>query len=1237
MPPPSPPCVKVQIGLLGEIQLSVAGQPPAGKVYGKMLALLAYLALESPRAHRREQLADLFWPRLPAEAARINLRQTLYHLRRMLGASAPLLLTGRDSVRLQLHTDCWLDVREFLATDSLPATAVAEHAPQQLVRLEAATALYRGEFLANLDLDDAVEFANWRDGWRASLHQHMLRLLESLRDSLERQGASEQALQHARHYLALEPWNETAHRAVMRLLAACGRPAEALAQYASCQRLLQLELGSSPAAATRQLADTIRAELQQRELQSLGSGAAHAAVTAHEPTATSATAVPAADLAFAERRQVTILHCSLSAADTDDAEDIAERLRQPYQRCAELARQHGGHVLAAPGGSFVAYFGYPVASEHAALNAVRAACAINAAISAAFSADISAATKATINAACDGAVSSRCGLHSATIVTGSAAELPDPAGLASALAARLCERAGQGEIHLSTTTRELVSGYFHLQPCGSQALRSYRVAGSTGANSRLDAAHGLQPLVGRTAELRQLTMLCQQASEGQSQLVLLRGEAGIGKSRLLRELAVTLADTPWRRLELQCEAAFQSTPWQALIQLLERLSGCQHDAPADYKRNMLAQYLACQHAAIAAEVTPVLQALLGIATLPPNVSSETLRQQTSAALLALLRNAASHGPVLLAIEDLHWADPSTLAILAALCQPMPALPLLIICTVRKDSALEPWLLAHATLMELSLLDNTAMTALVDGAQSGLSAAAIARIVASAEGIPLFAEELARQAREQPSAGSVPATLADLLAARLDASGAARRLAQCAATIGRSFDLDLLAHVTTISPSQLHSLQQAGLLEQHNAHSYAFRHALIHAAAYQSQTRADRQQAHRRVADAMLQHYPQRAAQQPAQLAHHLERAADPAAALAWWLKAGQQALAAHACAEAAAHLRSGLAALAQLPAGAARAAVERDLLLTLGQALLALAGYGSADAASVYDRAYALSQGEYASLYDGAARFDVLWGLWMVSSSRAQASFRSSAELITPLLQAASASADGLRSGHAHAAAANLALWQGRFEEALAHAQTAVQLCRALPRQHAHQHGHDPQVAGLAYAAWAQLALGQPSTALQACSEAITLARTLAHPDSLGFALVHAATVYRLLGDAATVATLAEEILALAGQYQLALWQVAGTMLRGWCLAYGGQREGLVLLESAADAVRSVMPGILVAFLHPLAEALGFLHDYAAQLEQIDAALASAEQLDDQLHRASLLQLRANCLAQLHTPTAAPI
>ncbi|MYN43960.1 AAA family ATPase [Pseudoduganella sp. FT93W] len=1208
MPPPFPPPVRLQLHLLGDIQLSVAGQPPAGKVYGKMLALLAYLALESQRSHRREQLADLLWPQLPAEAARINLRQTLYHLRRMLGDGAAQLITGREAVRLNSDGDWWLDARAFLATASSPPARSSDSSAateQHIGQLEAAAALYRGDFLADLAVDDAADFEGWRDGWRTTLHQHMLRLLESLRESLEQQGASERALQHARRYLALEPWNEAAHRAVIRLLAATGRPAEALGHYANCQRLLEQELGTSPAAATRQLAETIRSEVQRREACSVRTegwpAPQQAVAAAHVP-------------AFPERRLVTILHCSLHAASSNDAEDLAERLRLPYQHCAQLARQHGAHVIAAPGGSFAGYFGYPVAAEDGARNAVRAARAIS--------------------AACQAGVYARSGIHSAVIVTGTHGEQPDPAGVASALAARLNERAGSGEIHLSDAARQLVSGYFYLQPCGSQAFRSYRVAGTTGANSRLDAAPRLLPLAGRTAELAQLAALRDAASHGQGQQVVLRGEAGIGKSRLLRELAGTLDIAHWQRLELQCEAAYQNTPWQPLIILLERQIGCQPEHDAASRRSMLAHYLARQHSAIAASVSAGLQALLGIAETPATMGSEMLRQHTSSALVALFRNAAEHSPLLLAVEDLHWADPSTQAVLAALAQHTAALPVLTVYTVRNDSPLAPWLSAHATVLELAQLDDAAMAALVGASESTLPPAAIARIVASAEGIPLFAEELVRQALAQPATSSVPATLAYLLAARLDATGAARRLAQYAATIGRSFDLELLAHVTHVDAEQLQTLQQARLLEARDARQFEFRHALLQVAAYQSQTRADCQRAHRRIADALIQHFPQRTSQQPAQLAYHLGKAADYPAALTWWLKAGQHALAAHACAESAAHLRNGLAALEHLPPGTVRAGMERDLLLVLGQALLALAGYGSAEAAAVYDRAYAQCQGQYAGLYEGAARFDVLWGLWMVSSSRAQASFRGSAELIAPLLQAADASGDVLRRGHAHAAAANQALWQGRYGAALDHAQAATQLCAGQPRQHGHgqghehQRGHDPQVAGLAYAAWAHQALGQHTAALATAAAAVTLARQLEHPDSLCFALVHAATVHRLQQDGAQVAVLAEEILAIAGQYQLALWQVAGTMLRGWSLARAGQPEGIALLEYAAGAVRSVMPGILVAFLHPLAEAHGYLQDYASQLAQIDAALASADQLDEHLHRASLLQLRAACLAQ---------
>ncbi len=1224
MPTPS----RLQIRLLGPIQIQLDGQAPSGKVYGKMLALLAYLALENQRSHSRAQLADLFWPELPAEAARINLRQTLYHLRRILHDQPAQLLAGRDAVRLAADGAWWLDVRDFLTTPGCTQDQHCSSCADRLNQMEHGAALYRGEFLAGLSLDDAPDFEGWRDGWRASLHRQMLALLERLRSCQERHGALERALQHAQRYLELEPWHEAGHRAVIRLLAAAGRPGEALAQYETCCRLLEQELGIAPDAATRTLVQRIRAELQ-------ASAAASPPDTAHGSGRPAAPAL--ATRPFPERRQVTVLHCSLIAGDTADAEEIAERLQRPYQQCAALVRQHGGHLLAAPGASFVAYFGYPSASEDAAHNAVRAAQAIV--------------------AACPAGIAARSGIHTAIIVTGHVAEQPDPAGTASALALRLSERAAAGEIHLSDSTRQLVIADYTLQACGSQALRSYRVQGATLPGELPDAAGPLPPMLGREAELAQLLALRDAVVAGHGQCAILRGEAGIGKSRLLRALADTLDGQLWQRRNLQCEPAYRATPWYPLIVLLEGLLGCAAGDSAASKRARLAHYLASRHPALQAEATALLETLLGIANAAPTRAAETLKQETTAVLLALLRSAAERQPMLLVIEDLHWADPSTLALLAAVTQQAAAWPLLTLYTVRNDTPLPPWLAGQGCVLELAHLGADAMTALVAASQSTLSAASIARIVARAEGIPLFAEALAHQAAANPAtnsaanpaAASVPVTLGYLLAAQLDATGPARRLAQLAATVGRSFDLELLGYICDVDRAQLRTLQQARLLVQRADQHYEFRHALICDAAYQSQTRADRQSAHRRVADALIQHLPRRASQVPAQVAHHLGAAGDGPAALHWWLTAGQQALASHACAEAAEHLRSGLAVLDGMPASPAQTGMERALLLTLGQALLALAGYGSPEAAAVYDRAYALCnsapmRGDHTphdaaapqpdgadQACSGAMRFDVLWGLWMVSSSRENASFRSSAALVQPLLAAARDSGDVLRLGHANAAAANLALWQGQYAAACTYAETAIALCTGQPRPRAQQHGHDPQVAGLAYASWAYQAQGNTGAAYAASDAAITLARSLEHPDSLCFALVHAATVHRFEHDVPAVATLAQEILALAAQYQLALWQVAGTMLLGWSQAHAGQREGLALLEYSAAAVGSVMPGIQVAFLHPLAEACGFLRDYPAQLKHIEQALAAADRLDEHLHRERLHAMRASCLQQLQS------
>lgn len=1174
----SPPPARIQLRVLGALRLSIDGQPPAGKVYGKMLALLAYLAVEHSRSHGRERLAELFWPELAPDAARTNLRQTLYHLRRLLQDDGQLLLTERESVRLAPEAGLWLDLRALLAVSPCAHSDACQDCGARLEQMEYAASLYDDAFLSGLLLDDAPAFDAWRDEWRSTLHQHMLTLLARLRDCHEQRGALEPAITYATRYTVLEPWDEAGQRERLRLLAAAGRHSDALHHYGQLCRLLQTELGVEPESATEALAARIRA--------------AH---TLNAP------ALRQAEASAPRRRPLTVLYCRLSVPTLPDPEDLAASLRAAAEHCASLLRQHGGHLLPSVGGAVLACFGYPVAAEDAARRAVQAALAVC--------------------ATGEGPSRPACAIHTATVVTGGAQASPDPDGIVGRQAMLLGEQAAPGSTLISAATQRLLRAYFDLRPLAAPQS-GYLVQGP----SPRAADSGVLPLVGRDAELAQLHALRDQATDGHSARVVLRGEPGIGKSRLLQALRTSLPPQDWAVCVLHCQQAYRDTPLQPVIALLEGQLGCSAESPPAERQAQLQAYLA-QHAPALQAQAPLLEALLAPAAASPSPSPALQRQQTHEALVALLRAGTAGRPLLLVVEDLHWADPSTLTLLASLHKHAADLPMLAAYSLRSDAALPVWL-EDAPLLELAPLSAHAMAALVHSADARLDAGMVERIVARAEGIPLFAEELAHHAGDAGSGwDQVPVTLDYLLAARLDTAAPARRLAQLAATIGRSFDHELLSQLVPAPDAQLALLLQNGLVVPAGAQHYAFRHALIQQAAYQGQTRADRRAAHAEVATALIEHFPQRAAQRPAVVAHHLSEAGQCDAALPWWLAAGRRDLASHACAEAAVHLRRGLELFDQLAPPQQSTELELALLLALGQALLALHGYGAAEAAAVFDRALPLCDAKHAPA--PAARFGVLWGQWMVSSSRSNASFRTSACLVPALLETALASGDALYLGHAHAAAANLALWQARHAEAYQHAQAAMRACRGQPRQRDRYDGHDPEVAAMAYASWSCQLQGKLNEAFALADGAIALARQLQHPDSLCFALVHAATVRRWQYERAAVIALARETLELAERHSLALWQVAGTMLMGWSQAHAGDRSGLAMLAFAAEAVCAVMPGIQVAFLHPLAEACGFLGDDEAQLRQVEQALATADRLDEHLHRADLHRLRGESLLRL--------
>lgn len=370
------------------------------------------------------------------------------------------------------------------------------------------------------------------------------------------------------------------------------------------------------------------------------------------------------------------------------------------------------------------------------------------------------------------------------------------------------------------------------------------------------------------------------------------------------------------------------------------------------------------------------------------------------------------------------------------------------------------------------------------------------------------------------------------------------------------------------------------------------------------------------------HYAQRAAQQPADVARHYTEAGDVLAALPWWLGAGRQALHVSANAEASGHLLKGLGLVEKLPNSNKHDAIKLEFLMSLGQALLLLRGYGSEDAAQVYDRALALNDASVSH----TQRFEILWGQWMVSSSRPGSNFLKSWELTQQLLDLAHDSGDSRLLMQAHSAAVNICVWRNQLKEACRHAQAAVaQPATATAR--ITLEGLDPRVTTLGHLSWTYWRLNKTTDALMSSRQSVELARSLDNPDTLCFALGFAATLHRFLGNAEISANLARQVRQTAERYELVLWRGIADLLLGWKQAYDGNEKGLIILKACVQGVRQTMPGVSVMFIHTQAEAYGFLGRHNEQLRVIDEGLQAAKQVGEGFFRSLLEQLRVECLA----------
>jgi class 3 adenylate cyclase/predicted ATPase len=935
----------------------------------------------------------------------------------------------------------------------------------------------------------------------------------------------------------------------------------------------------------------------------------------------------------AERRQLTVMFCDLvdstRLSGQLDPEDLREIVRAYQSACAEVIQRFDGHIAQLLGDGLLVYFGHPQAHEDDAKRAVQAGLGM---------VDAIRMLNTRLAHAHGIRLAVRVGIHTGLVVVGMMGEGRQEQlalGETPNVAARVQSLAAPDTVVISEATARLVQGYFTWQDLGTQAARGvsaplqlYRVLQESGAQSRLDATmgRGLTPFVGREAEVTLLLERWCQVKNGLGHIVLLSGEAGIGKSRLVQVLKDQVAGESSRSIEYRCLPYYQNSALYPVIAHLQRALALHGEDTPSEKLHKLEGALA-QYSLPLLQMVPLFAALLSL-PLPEQYPPRTLtpqqqRQQTLEALLAWLLAEAGQQPVLFIVEDLHWIDPSTLEFLNLVVDQGPAARLYSLFTFRPDFTPLWTPRAHLTPLVLSRLSLSQAGAMVEGVTGGkaLPAEVQRQIVAKTDGVPLAVEELTKMVlesgvlREQEDSYAltgplpplaIPATLHDALMARLDRLAPVKAVAQLGATIGRTFPYTLLQAVAPFEEATLQSglkqLVEAELLYQHGVPpqaTYLFKHALIQEVAYQSLLRGTRQQYHQRIAQVLEGQFPESLTTQPELLAQHYTEAGHTAKALHYWQRAGQQAIQRSANLEAVQHLTQGLTLLTTLPETPVRAQQELDLRISLGPALTVTQGYAAPEVEQNYARARALC----AQVGDTPQLFPTLGGLSSFYSSRRE--LLTGRELAEWLYRLAQREAVPLPLLEAHDIL-GFALWLlGDYTAALRHCEEGIALIASVPQKAlTFFQGDSPGMRCLGIAAIVLWCLGYPEQAVLRIQEAQTLARELDHPNSLAFAYHLAALLSQRRREAPAVQAQAEAVLTLATTHGFPIWMGYGACWRGWALAMQDAGEaGLTLLREGLTALGALGQALAQPLcLVLLAEAAG----HAGQVEEARRLLAEA-------------------------------
>jgi class 3 adenylate cyclase/predicted ATPase len=938
----------------------------------------------------------------------------------------------------------------------------------------------------------------------------------------------------------------------------------------------------------------------------------------------------------AERRQLTVMFADLVGSTALSARMDPEDLREvisAYQKCvAATVRRFDGFVAKYMGDGVLVYFGYPRAHEDDAERAVRSGIALVQVVG-----QLQAAEPLRV----------RIGIATGLVVVGDlvgAGEAQERGivGDTPNLAARLQALAEPGSIVVSASTRRLLGNRFRLRDLGRHELKGFAetiecwaVEGVSDTESRFESVHSgrLTEFVGREHELGLLMERWKLAQDGEGQVVLLSGEPGIGKSRILSELRARLETYRAASLSFHCSPYYVNSAFYPIIDNFERTLQFARDETAEQKLKRLEALIVGLYGHrrddvrfIAAMLSIPYEARYGtVAMTPQKFKDETLR-----VLIDLVEAAARQRPTVMMLEDAHWADPTTLEAMDLLIHRVRNIPLLVVVTYRPEFSTRWSRYDHVTSLTLAKLARPQSGAIVSRLTGGkaLPPDLLEQILAKTDGVPLFVEELTKSILESADlvdagdrweyAGhadrlAIPLTLRDSLVARLDRFTPVKEIAQIGAAIGREFGYELIAAVAPHAKSELDQalaqLTASGLAFQQGtppAAVYTFKHALVQDAAYDSLLKRRRQELHGKIARVIEEHFPNVQAAEPELLAYHYTEAKQPQRAISLWQQAGNLALRRMAPTEAIGHLNKGLSLVAGLPPSAERDSNELDLRTSLGTSWIVLRGWAAQEVWDSLHPALGLAN----SLRRSDALLPTLFGLWsnMFTTGRVAESLC----WFTQILDAAEAYGDPALRILGHYTALVSYFYLGDLINARQHADHLLALY--AEEQHGHLIGviyEDPKTVGLAYAALLTWLFGYPAQAVQISDAKEAHARGLGHPFDLGWALTIGATVLDPLGRPDELLKRAEEAERLGRENSLpVLTAFLGPCHSGIALIRKGQfAEGVASLKAGlavweASGGRTAIP----YWKSVLVEGVAQLGDLDGALDLIDEIIAQVEQ-----------------------------